>query len=237
VYSVHYLLPQGRQATWLRTSPAENAVLFDDAAGPRPHSFAQCERGLRERTTVGSRLTDAGQQPPHYLPVRIAAGRDSLHRLLSEGPSLLFGLSLVLRKRHPFADDFSARLVFRLHVKTPLVPTVVDGGDVLPTRWRGVSKCPTCAGHQGALDIRGAVEVGSGGPQDHGPSAHASQFQAGAGAATAARSPAGIEGALEYASDLFDRSSVEAIAGRLRLSSCCGLLLHPGCQCHGCGCC
>ena len=28
-------------------------------------------------------------------------------------------------------------------------------------------------------------------------------------------SPAGIEGALEYASDLFDRSSVEAIAGRL----------------------
>jgi hypothetical protein len=37
--------------------------------------------------------------------------------LLSEGLSLLFGLSLVLWKRHPFADDFSARLVFRLHVK------------------------------------------------------------------------------------------------------------------------
>jgi hypothetical protein len=64
-----------------------------------------------------SRLTDAGQQPPHYLPVRIATGRDSLHRLLSEGLSLLFGLSLVLRKRHPFADNFSACLMFRLHVK------------------------------------------------------------------------------------------------------------------------
>ena len=85
----------------------------------RPAHGRKCERGLRERTTVGSRLTDAGQQPPHYLPVRIAAGRDSLHRLLSEGLSLLFGLSLVLRKRHPFADDFSARLVFRLHVKIP----------------------------------------------------------------------------------------------------------------------
>src|SRR5712692_2181298 len=65
-----------------------------------------------------SRLTDAGQQPPHYLPVRIATGRDSLHRLLSEGLGLLFGLSLVLRKRHPFADDFSPRLVFRLHAQS-----------------------------------------------------------------------------------------------------------------------
>jgi hypothetical protein len=68
-------------------------------------------------SSLGSRLTDAGRQPPQYLPVRIATGRDSLHRLLSEGLSLLFGLSLVLRKRHPFADDFAARLVFRLHVK------------------------------------------------------------------------------------------------------------------------
>src|SRR6266550_1274336 len=70
-----------------------------------------------DRFRWGSRLTDAGQQPPHYLPVRIATRRDSLHRLLSEGLSLLFGLSLILRKRHPFADDFAARLVFRLHVK------------------------------------------------------------------------------------------------------------------------
>ena len=33
------------------------------------------------------------------------------------GISLLFGLPLVLRERHPFADDFSASLVFRLHVQ------------------------------------------------------------------------------------------------------------------------
>ena len=39
-------------------------------------------------------------------------------------------------------------------------------------------------------------------------------------------SPAGIEGALEYASDLFDRSSVEAIAGRLVRST--GLVLGRG---------
>jgi hypothetical protein len=31
---------------------------------------------------------------------------------------LLFGLSLVLRKRHPFADDFAARLVFPLHAQS-----------------------------------------------------------------------------------------------------------------------
>jgi hypothetical protein len=65
-----------------------------------------------------SRPTDAGQQPPHYLSVRIATGRESLHRLLSEGLGLLFGLSFVLRKRHPFADDFAARLVFRLHAQS-----------------------------------------------------------------------------------------------------------------------
>jgi hypothetical protein len=64
-----------------------------------------------------SRPTDAGQQPPHYLSVRIATGRQPLHRLLSEGLGLLFGLSFVLRKRHPFADDFAARLVFRLHAQ------------------------------------------------------------------------------------------------------------------------
>jgi hypothetical protein len=64
-------------------------------------------------------------RPHHYLPVRIATGRDSLHRLLSEGLGLLFGLSLVLRKRHPFADYFSPRLVFRLHVQNPVVSSVV----------------------------------------------------------------------------------------------------------------
>src|SRR5207237_306025 len=48
----------------------------------------------------------------------LGTGRDSLHRLLSEGLSLLFALSLVLRERHPFADDFTARLVFRLHAQS-----------------------------------------------------------------------------------------------------------------------
>jgi hypothetical protein len=33
---------------------------------------------------------------------------------------LLLGLSLVLRKRHPFANDFSMRLVCRLLVQIPL---------------------------------------------------------------------------------------------------------------------
>jgi hypothetical protein len=37
-------------------------------------------------------------------------------RLMSRGQVL--GLSLVLRKRHPFADDFAARLVFRLHAQS-----------------------------------------------------------------------------------------------------------------------
>src|SRR5260370_41966530 len=52
------------------------------------------------------------------MPVRSAIGVDSVHRLLSGGLCLLFGLSLVLRKRHPFADDFAARLVFRLHAQS-----------------------------------------------------------------------------------------------------------------------
>jgi hypothetical protein len=66
-----------------------------------------------------SRLTHAGGQPPHYLSVRIANERESLHRLLSEGLGLLFGLPLILRQRHPFPDDFSPRLVFGLHAHNP----------------------------------------------------------------------------------------------------------------------
>jgi hypothetical protein len=56
-----------------------------------------------------SRFTDAGQQPP-----QLSAGMD-------RNCGLLFGLSLVLRKRHPFADDFSPRLVFGLHAQDPLL--------------------------------------------------------------------------------------------------------------------
>jgi len=60
-------------------------------------------------------LAGAGQQPRHNLPIRIAAERDSSHRILSESFELLFGLSLVFRKSHPLADDFPALLVSRLH--------------------------------------------------------------------------------------------------------------------------
>jgi len=60
-------------------------------------------------------LAGPGQQPRHNLPIRIAAERDSSHRILSESFELLFGLSLVFRKSHPLADDFPALLVSRLH--------------------------------------------------------------------------------------------------------------------------
>jgi hypothetical protein len=59
--------------------------------------------------------TNAQQEPSDYLLVRIAAAALELillHSPLSEGYSLFFGLSLILRKLHPFADDLSARLVF-----------------------------------------------------------------------------------------------------------------------------
>src|SRR5258707_3621893 len=95
-------------------------------------------------TSLGSRLTNAGQQPPHYLPVRIATGRNSLHRLLSEGLGLLFGLSLVLRKRHPFADDFSSRLVFRLHAQDPLP---LNGGRRRQHKDRAATACFAAISH------------------------------------------------------------------------------------------
>jgi hypothetical protein len=79
-------------------------------------------KGVSEQTTssLGSRLTDAGQQPLHNLPVGIATGRDSLHRLLSEELGLLFGLSFIFRKRHLLADNFLPRLLFRLHISKSL---------------------------------------------------------------------------------------------------------------------
>jgi len=74
---------------------------------------------------------DSTQPDSHILPMRGDSHLiicwygsrlgDSFHRLLSEGLGVLFGLSLVLRKRHPFADEFSPRLVFRLHAKDPLL--------------------------------------------------------------------------------------------------------------------
>jgi hypothetical protein len=69
-----------------------------------------------QRISRLSRFTDAGQQPPHYLPVWIATGGHLLHSLLGKGPGLVFGLSLILRERHPLANDFSPRIMFRLHL-------------------------------------------------------------------------------------------------------------------------
>jgi hypothetical protein len=46
--------------------------------------------------------------------MRIANGRDSLYSFGGKSISLILW-SLFLRKRHPFADDFSPLLMFRLH--------------------------------------------------------------------------------------------------------------------------
>src|SRR6266550_8498597 len=83
------------------SSPLEAGVCPKTKIAPKA-------RGKSNKTTRTASIFNVFQQ---------TARRDSLHRLLSEGLSLLFGLSLVLRKRHPFADDFAARLVFRLYVK------------------------------------------------------------------------------------------------------------------------
>jgi Transposase DDE domain len=55
----------------------------------------------------------------HLIICRYGSPLDGIRPIafLAKGLALLFGLSLVLRKRHPFADDFAARLMFRLHVK------------------------------------------------------------------------------------------------------------------------
>jgi hypothetical protein len=80
------------------------------------HARPSCESPARRGR---SGPTNAQQEPSHYFLVRIAAAALELillHSPLSEGCSLFFGLSLILRKLHPFADDLSARLVF-FHVR------------------------------------------------------------------------------------------------------------------------
>jgi hypothetical protein len=42
-----------------------------------------------------------------------------LGRLFGECHNLFFGMSLILRKRHPFANDFSARFVI-FHIRGSL---------------------------------------------------------------------------------------------------------------------
>src|SRR6516165_1857773 len=61
-----------------------------------------------------SRPADARQQPSHDSVVRLAAAALKLVLLdgpFGEGRGLICRLSLVLRKRHPLANDFPTRLV------------------------------------------------------------------------------------------------------------------------------
>ena len=75
-------------------------------------------RGLNRSSRIGledlSRPADARQQPSHDSVVRLAAAALKLVLLdgpFGEGRGLICRLSLVLRKRHPLANDFPARLV------------------------------------------------------------------------------------------------------------------------------
>ena len=70
-------------------------------------------KALRPRSCFAG----AGPQPSRYLPLRIGAGWNSIHRLLGKGLGLLFGRPLVFRKSHPFADKLTARLMLGLHIK------------------------------------------------------------------------------------------------------------------------
>ena len=56
---------------------------------------------------------------------------------------LIPSLGLLLRKRHPFADDFSPRLVFGLHAQDPLPKRWSDGGIIYQARlWRPRAQLP-----------------------------------------------------------------------------------------------
>jgi len=52
-----------------------------------------------------------------------------LGRLFGECHNLFFGVSLILWQRHPFANDFSARLVV-FHVAAPWLISSVTAGRV-----------------------------------------------------------------------------------------------------------
>jgi len=74
--------------------------------------------GINRSSRIGledlSRPADARQQPSHDSVVRLAAAALKLVLLdgpFGEGRGLICRLSLVLRKRHPLANDFPTRLV------------------------------------------------------------------------------------------------------------------------------
>ncbi len=99
--------------------------------------FADC--------TARSRLSDARHEPAQNFLVRIAPKLMIwiattamelvlLRCLFSEYHSLFFGLSLVLRKCHPFANDFSARVVV-FHVRGSLAYLIWDSGARPRSAW------------------------------------------------------------------------------------------------------
>ena len=83
-----------------------------------------------------SRLASAGQKPSHKFLVRIAPKFPRriaptavelvfLGRRFGECCNLLLGLSLILWKGHPFANEFSARLVV-FHVRGSFAHLIWD---------------------------------------------------------------------------------------------------------------
>src|SRR5215831_5671512 len=75
-------------------------------------------QGTKSLSRIGledlSRPADARQQPSHDSVVRLATAALKLVLLdgpFGEGRGLICRLSLVLRKRHPLANDFPTRLV------------------------------------------------------------------------------------------------------------------------------
>src|ERR1700733_306362 len=67
---------------------------------------------------TGSLPAGAGLDPAHDLPEGIRPECNSLHRLSGEGLDLRFSLALVFRQCHPFTDDLSTLIVFRLHARS-----------------------------------------------------------------------------------------------------------------------
>src|SRR5215831_20404111 len=83
-------------------------------------------QGTKSLSRIGledlSRPADARQQPSHDSVVRLATAALKLVLLdgpFGEGRGLICRLSLVLRKRHPLANDFPTRLVV-FHVRGSL---------------------------------------------------------------------------------------------------------------------
>jgi hypothetical protein len=93
-----------------------------------------CQRPCRPicriaMSLLGLRLADAGHKPRHdpTLAITVAPKVMFLNCFQSEDGGLLFGLSLLAWKRHPFTNDCSARGVFGSHNQFFLVVSL--GGE------------------------------------------------------------------------------------------------------------